>query len=172
MTSSQEWLMMPSQTAPHLKKNPFPEFNEFNNLAQGEKKVALKEISQSHIPTKSAFDAFIREDPKNILIHDGHIKIAGFGLSKDTATIDQNFGKIFYIDLQCFLDPSYKNDYKSDVYSTPIFGTPKSYVQLYQECWDTNPEVSPPIDSGLLRLTQYQWNQFTIKVAMCSYFNG
>ncbi|KAF0471953.1 kinase-like protein [Gigaspora margarita] len=59
---------------------------------------------------------------KNILIHQGQIKIADFGLAKEMneaskSTTSAVQGMTAFIDPQCLIIPKYKRNKKSDVYS-------------------------------------------------------
>ncbi|RIB10148.1 kinase-like domain-containing protein [Gigaspora rosea] len=59
---------------------------------------------------------------KNILIHQRQPKIADFGLSKQTNEISKSsnsaiHGMTPYIEPKCFIDPKYKRNEKSDIYS-------------------------------------------------------
>ncbi|KAF0374973.1 kinase-like protein [Gigaspora margarita] len=119
---------------------------------------------------------------KNILVHDGKLLIADFGLSKDETSKTSNasvHGMQAYIDPQCFENISYKRSKKSDIYSfgvilweissgrppfqslnpygitihifkgnreIPIEGTPDSYIQLYERCWNYDPNQRPEIE--------------------------
>lgn len=119
---------------------------------------------------------------KNILINQGRPKIADFGLSKQ---IDESFmtsgselhGMIEFVEPQCFIDPKYKRNIKSDIYSLGVIlweissgrrpfqdsefrlsliysilrgireerirGTPSKYIELYERCWDNDPNKRP-----------------------------
>jgi hypothetical protein len=95
------------------------------------------------------------------------------------------FGVATYTEPQCFKYKNYKKDKKSDIYSLgillweissgyppsshiseiilgqreePIKGTPQVYQQLYQECWDDNPEKRPNIDQVYKVLNQFNAN--------------
>ncbi|GBC03168.1 hypothetical protein RclHR1_00500016 [Rhizophagus clarus] len=121
----------------------------------------------------------------NILVNDGKLLIADFGLSKQIAEVTSNSTSnrmeiIGYIEPQCLRDVNYVKDKRSDVYSLgvllweitsehppfqnieergmlgyrishsnlreePIEGTPSKYVQLYQKCWDCDPEKRPNV---------------------------
>ncbi|RIB03123.1 kinase-like domain-containing protein [Gigaspora rosea] len=57
---------------------------------------------------------------KNILVHDGKLLIADFGLSKDETSKPSSasfHGVCAYIDPQCFVNETYKCSKKSDIYS-------------------------------------------------------
>ncbi|RIB13260.1 kinase-like domain-containing protein [Gigaspora rosea] len=57
---------------------------------------------------------------RNILVHDGKLLIADFGLSKDETSKPSSasvHGVSAYIDPQCFKGESYKRSKKSDIYS-------------------------------------------------------
>ncbi|EXX71596.1 Rad53p [Rhizophagus irregularis DAOM 197198w] len=65
--------------------------------------------------------------PKNILVNNGKLLIADFGLSKKleevmTNSIANRMGMIEYIEPQCFknIDIGYKKDKKSDIYSLGV----------------------------------------------------
>ncbi|PKY18543.1 kinase-like protein, partial [Rhizophagus irregularis] len=62
---------------------------------------------------------------KNILVNNGKLLIADFGLSKKLAEITTNSvgnrqGMIEYIEPQCFKNRKYKKDKKSDIYSLGV----------------------------------------------------
>ncbi|EXX65075.1 Gin4p [Rhizophagus irregularis DAOM 197198w] len=63
-------------------------------------------------------------NPKNILVHQKNIKVAGFGLAKknseSTINIPQIFGVIPYIDPKFLSNHNYELDKKSDVYSIGV----------------------------------------------------
>ncbi|CAB4470093.1 unnamed protein product [Rhizophagus irregularis] len=61
---------------------------------------------------------------KNILINDGNIKISDFGLSKDLESLKEEF----------------------------IKGTPEGYINIYANCWQSEPESRPLIDQVHLQL--------------------
>ncbi|PKY44268.1 kinase-like protein [Rhizophagus irregularis] len=122
---------------------------------------------------------------KNILVNDGKLLIADFGLSKQLTEVTSNstsnrMGIIEYVEPQCMKCVNYVKDKRSDVYSLgvllweitsgrppfchmverdmlgyhisrenlreePIEGTPLEYQQLYQKCWDGDPEKRPKI---------------------------
>ncbi|KAF0467209.1 kinase-like protein [Gigaspora margarita] len=119
---------------------------------------------------------------KNILVHDGKLLIADFGLSKDETSKTSNasvHGMQAYIDPQCFENITYKRSKKSDIYSfgvilweissgkppfqslnpygiiihifngereIPIEGTPNLYIQLYERCWNYDPNQRPELE--------------------------
>ncbi|GET60967.1 kinase-like domain-containing protein [Rhizophagus irregularis DAOM 181602=DAOM 197198] len=131
---------------------------------------------------------------KNILVNNGRLLIADFGLSKHLTDATSNStgnrtGITEYIDPRCFRDFKYVRREKSDIYSLgillweitsgrppfhddnvsqaqddseqsnlryhighlnlrekPIDGTPLEYQQLYQKCWDGDPEKRPDVN--------------------------
>ncbi|PKY19160.1 kinase-like protein [Rhizophagus irregularis] len=124
---------------------------------------------------------------KNILVNNGRLLIADFGLSKQlievtSSSVTNRMGMIEYIEPQVYRDVNYIRDKKSDIYSLgvlfweitsghppffnrddqsifalchhicsghreePIKETPLEYQQLYQKCWDGNPELRPDIN--------------------------
>ncbi|EXX55730.1 uncharacterized protein OCT59_000754 [Rhizophagus irregularis] len=122
---------------------------------------------------------------KNILVNDGKLLIADFGLSKQLTEVTSNstsnrMGIIEYVEPQCIKCVNYVKDKRSDVYSLgvllweitsdrppfctverdmlgyhishenlreePIESTPLEYQQLYQKCWDGDPEKRPKIN--------------------------
>ncbi|PKC76119.1 kinase-like protein [Rhizophagus irregularis] len=132
-------------------------------------------------------DGIIHRDlhSKNILVNNGRLLIADFGLSKRLTEVtsnskSNNIGIIEYVEPQCLRSVNYVKDKRSDVYSLgvllweitsghppfhtaerdmlgyhishenlreePIDGTPSEYRQLYQKCWDGDPEKRPNIN--------------------------
>ncbi|RIB00043.1 kinase-like domain-containing protein [Gigaspora rosea] len=132
---------------------------------------------------------------KNILVHDGKLLIADFGLSKDETSkpsSDSFNGMQAYIDPQCLENVSYKRSKKSDIYSfgvilweissgrppfqsfakipygiifhvskggreKPVEGTPDSYIQIYERCWNYDPNQRPELEEiqeSLLNLSR------------------
>ncbi|KAF0458588.1 kinase-like protein [Gigaspora margarita] len=128
--------------------------------------------------------AFVKEHPKNILVHENKIMISDFGTSK-LSTSESSSSNSFvdgmpsFMDPQCFKDPKYERTTKTDIYSygvilweissgrkpfhdlkriqiaiqihkgvreTPIKGTPPEYIELYQRCWDEEPNNRPEIE--------------------------
>ena len=62
---------------------------------------------------------------KNILVNNGKLLIADFGLSKKLAEITPNskgnkYGMVEYIEPQCLKNIEYKKDKKSDIYSIGV----------------------------------------------------
>ncbi|GBC52660.2 kinase-like domain-containing protein [Rhizophagus irregularis DAOM 181602=DAOM 197198] len=72
---------------------------------------------------------------KNILVNNGKLLIADFGLSKKLAEITTYNRNILAIHI------SYNN-----LREEPIKGTPLKYQQLYQKCWDDEPKLRPDIE--------------------------
>ncbi|GBC32630.2 kinase-like domain-containing protein [Rhizophagus irregularis DAOM 181602=DAOM 197198] len=92
---------------------------------------------------------------KNILVNDRKLLIADLGLSKKlaettTQSMGNHCGMDEYIDPQCFKDRNSRNLITHYITKgdreDPIEGTPLKYQQLYQECWDENPESRPDIE--------------------------
>ncbi|GBC29195.2 kinase-like domain-containing protein [Rhizophagus irregularis DAOM 181602=DAOM 197198] len=90
---------------------------------------------------------------KNILVNNGKLLIADFGLSKKLAEITTNSvgvllweissGRIPFSDCsRDLLDYYIKNGDRED----PIDGTPPKYQKLYQECWNDEPKSRPDIE--------------------------
>ncbi|CAB5367148.1 unnamed protein product [Rhizophagus irregularis] len=104
---------------------------------------------------------------KNILVNDNTLMIADLGLSKqttvDVTSISKIYGMPAYVEPQCYKTDNYVRNKKSDVYSykiamgyreQPIIDTPSSYVDLYQKCWDDNPDLRPTIDDVFDKLNK------------------
>ncbi|PKY26621.1 kinase-like protein [Rhizophagus irregularis] len=127
---------------------------------------------------------------KNILVNNGSLMIADFGLSKHLTEIKSNsilLGMPAYIDPQCYIKNNYKRNKKSDIYSlgvllweissgTPPFSkipvlrinleiirgkrevsiedTPIKYKELYETCWNGEPNQRPDIDEVYMVLVQ------------------
>ncbi|CAG8617419.1 9024_t:CDS:2 [Ambispora leptoticha] len=101
---------------------------------------------------------------KNILIHDGQIKISDFNLSKDINSLPTNNSEILgatpYIDPKMFIDTKYKKDQKSDIYSLGVlfwevsscrapFAGHSNHVALMSEIIKgvrENPHVDTPLE--------------------------
>ncbi|RIB16303.1 kinase-like domain-containing protein [Gigaspora rosea] len=92
---------------------------------------------------------------KNILVHDEKMLIADFGSSKDETSKTSNdsvHGVKAYIDPQCFENVPYKRSKKSDIYSFGVIlweiskGTPVSYIQIYERCWNYDPNRRPELE--------------------------
>ncbi|CAG8625620.1 2810_t:CDS:2 [Ambispora gerdemannii] len=113
---------------------------------------------------------------KNVLVHDGRMMIADFGLAKllDSQDVSKTAaGMVAYIEPQLYKQLHYKRDKQSDIYSfgillweissgripnirpaevvhgyreLPIAGTPKDYFELYTQCWDDKPNKRPSIE--------------------------
>ncbi|RGB29780.1 kinase-like domain-containing protein [Rhizophagus diaphanus] len=103
---------------------------------------------------------------KNILVDNNRLMIADFGTSKQLSESTPNstnstangLGMAEYNEPQLFKIVNYKKDKKSDIYSLgshisyldirekPIEGTPLEYQQLYQKCWNGDPDLRPDID--------------------------
>src|SRR5947209_6905881 len=109
---------------------------------------------------------------KNILVHNDKLVIADFGLSGQlTVKVTSNSA---YVEPQCYKQDNYIRDKKSDIYSLgvllweitsgyppfsrisafdsdsreqPIIGTPSAYINLYQKCWNNDPNLRPNIDN-------------------------
>ncbi|CAB4400961.1 unnamed protein product [Rhizophagus irregularis] len=91
---------------------------------------------------------------KNILIHKDTIKLADFGRSFEKGKDCNNtgvYGIIPYVDPKAFdQGTSYKINEKSDIYSLglrekPIQNTNAAFVELYQKCWEHEPDKRPDI---------------------------
>ncbi|CAJ0914965.1 1674_t:CDS:10, partial [Entrophospora sp. SA101] len=90
---------------------------------------------------------------KNILIHNGNIKICDFGIAKflldPSLEVSKRLGSIKYS------DPQYLNNTKNYSHLTLaiilgereaiIKGTPKKYAKIYTECWQGKPDLRPHI---------------------------
>ncbi|CAB5096291.1 unnamed protein product [Rhizophagus irregularis] len=88
---------------------------------------------------------------KNILVNNGRLLIADFGLSKKLAEVSTNSIGVLLWEISSgripffgctLLEYHIKNGGRED----PIEGTPPKYEKLYQECWDDKPESRPDIE--------------------------
>ncbi|RGB37214.1 kinase-like domain-containing protein, partial [Rhizophagus diaphanus] len=148
---------------------------------------------------------------KNILVNNGSLMIADFGLSKHLTEIKSNsilLGMPAYIDPQCYINNKYKRNKKSDIYSlgvllweissgtppfskipvfrinleiargkreVPIEDTPIKYKELYETCWNGEPNQRPDIDEVymiLIQLNSQLTNNEQIKVVTKQYFDN
>ncbi|CAI2169693.1 16411_t:CDS:10 [Funneliformis geosporum] len=138
----------------------------------------------------------------NILVNNGKLLLADFGLSKHVAETTSNsktagFGMIEYIDPQCYKHQEFKRGKKSDIFSlgvilweitsghppfsdtprhlvnftifskkreTPVENTPLEYKQLYQECWDEDPNKRPNIEEVYRGLKQLEFIFYTNEI--------
>ncbi|KAF0374972.1 kinase-like protein [Gigaspora margarita] len=95
---------------------------------------------------------------KNILVHDGKLLIADFGLSKDetskpsSASVHGVFGVILW-EISSGRPPFQSiNPYAIIIHVSqgnreiPIEGTPDSYIQLYERCWNHDPNQRPGLE--------------------------
>ncbi|KAF0374971.1 kinase-like protein [Gigaspora margarita] len=95
---------------------------------------------------------------KNILVHDGKLLIADFGLSKDetskpsSASVHGVFGVILW-EISSGRPPFKSiNPYAIIIHVSqgnreiPIEGTPDSYIQLYERCWNHDPNQRPGLE--------------------------
>ncbi|CAB4376186.1 unnamed protein product [Rhizophagus irregularis] len=124
---------------------------------------------------------------KNILVNNGRLMIADFGLSKHLTEIKSNsilLGMPAYIDPQCYINNNYKRNKKSDIYSLEIArgkrevsieDTPIKYKELYENCWNGEPNQRPDIDEVymvLIQLNSQLTNNEQIKVITKQYFDN
>ncbi|RIB11390.1 kinase-like domain-containing protein [Gigaspora rosea] len=98
----------------------------FSKLQWTDKYRIAKEITLG-LAYLHAIDIVHRDlHPRNILVYEGKMKIADFGLSKKinetsfTSTGSIGHGVPVYMDPKCFTDPVYKRDKKSDIYSLGV----------------------------------------------------
>ncbi|CAB5369874.1 unnamed protein product [Rhizophagus irregularis] len=95
---------------------------------------------------------------KNILVNNNRLMIADFGASKQLTEATSNstnstnstadgIGMIEYMEPQRFEE-------------NPIEGTPLRYQQLYQECWDNDPNLRPDIEGVYDILTKLKNDDF------------
>ncbi|CAB5370775.1 unnamed protein product [Rhizophagus irregularis] len=101
--------------------------------------------------------------PKNILVNNGKLLIADFGLSKKleevmTNSIANRMGMIEYIEPQCFKNIDIGDGHREK----PIEGTLPTYQQLYQKCWDDKPESRPDIEEVYEILSQLNKDSFDL----------
>ncbi|KAF0356615.1 kinase-like protein [Gigaspora margarita] len=81
---------------------------------------------------------------KNILIQQKQPKLADFVLSKRINELPRTpttFGMDAYVDPKFLQDPGWEilDGFRED----PVEGTPPQYIELYQRCWDINPDKRP-----------------------------
>ncbi|GBC32574.2 kinase-like domain-containing protein [Rhizophagus irregularis DAOM 181602=DAOM 197198] len=137
---------------------------------------------------------------KNILVNNGKLLIADFGLSKKFAearinSLANTRGMIEYTEPQCFKSLKYKKNKKSDIYSLgvllweissgrppfsdcersllrdhikdgnreePTEDTPLKYQQLYQKCWESEPNSRPDIEEVYETISQLKTEDFSL----------
>ncbi|CAB5375856.1 unnamed protein product [Rhizophagus irregularis] len=95
-----------------------------------------------------------------------------------------NNGMPAYIDPQCYINNNYKRNKKSDIYSLEIArgkrevsieDTPIKYKELYENCWNGEPNQRPDIDEVymvLIQLNSQLTNNEQIKVITKQYFDN
>ncbi|CAB5216812.1 unnamed protein product [Rhizophagus irregularis] len=79
---------------------------------------------------------------KNILVNNGNLIIADFGLSKKLAEVTTDSVEKG----RWPLDISHNKIPKDGNRENPIEGTPLKYQRLYQICWDDDPKLRPDIE--------------------------
>ncbi|KAF0412366.1 kinase-like protein [Gigaspora margarita] len=98
--------------------------------------VALKRIEVDKDLNKNIVDDFVSEHSKNILIHQGHPKIADFGLSKQINEMSLTS--------------------KSALHGMPAYIEPKCFTNsIYKQCWDDEPDNRPKMSEILKMLNQF-----------------
>ncbi|GBB93565.1 hypothetical protein RclHR1_21990003 [Rhizophagus clarus] len=150
----------------------------------------------------------------NVLIHQSNIKLADFGLSKNTdeSGTSRQYGMHPYVDPKKFSSSNYSLNKKSDVYSigvllweisscrppfreynhdalpmrilqglreTPIPGTPNSYLKIYTDCWEYEPDDRPTIykvvtslETVMANNTKHHWTPPFNNSSYSSYVNN
>ncbi|KAF0379296.1 kinase-like protein [Gigaspora margarita] len=120
----------------HITKHFHPNINQFHGVAKDEEsgryylilQYANNEIAKGLIHLHENREKIIHRDlhSKNILVHNGTIMIADFGISKEskdimmTAKADTGHGVPAYMDPKFLADHKYPRDEKSDVYSSSL----------------------------------------------------
>ncbi|CAG8581891.1 11245_t:CDS:2 [Dentiscutata heterogama] len=108
----------------HLQKN-------FSSLSWNDKLNLARQIASGIVCLHDNDIILGNLNSSNILLKNGTIKISEFGLSKNFSQINRRI---------------------SDVKEEPIKGTPKSFVEIYRQCWHDDPKKRPTIHDVLEKL--------------------
>nr|CAG8589828.1 1407_t:CDS:2 [Entrophospora candida] len=81
---------------------------------------------------------------KNILIHDGNIKICDFGISR--SLLDPSIEACKRLGTIRYSDPQYLGNIENYSKREAIIkGTPRKYAEIYTACWQGRPDLRPHI---------------------------
>ncbi|CAG8450444.1 5570_t:CDS:2 [Cetraspora pellucida] len=114
-----------------------------------EKVVALKKLNHDLASdNESSLGGVKNEHDKNILVHDGRLKITDFGLAKSL----ENDSKSIEFGTYAYSDPKYLENSKFKLLhvtkngrETPIDGSPAEFISLYRDAWNIDPDNRPTI---------------------------
>ncbi|CAG8528303.1 1731_t:CDS:2 [Ambispora gerdemannii] len=106
-------------------------------------KVSLAKQTADGIHYLHSHDIIHRDlHSKNILLHDGQIKISDFGLSKDINSLPSSHNNQMALMGQII----------AGVRENSLPDTPAKYMELYQHCWKLEPKDRPLIQDVCIRL--------------------